>query len=166
MIAQFVRLETDDGRFAMRRSALLVAVAALLIAADDAKETKIKQEREKLAATWIGVSIEVDGNKLDDDAAENMTVTFDLNGKFTVKVDGDEYMTGTSKIDPTKDPKEVDYTWTQDGAQKRIIAIYKLDGDKLIVCGASEGDDSRPKEFVSKAGTGQTQLTYKRDKRS
>jgi uncharacterized protein (TIGR03067 family) len=147
-------------------SVWLVAAAALLIAADDAKEAAVKQDREKMAGTWIGVSIEMDGNKLDDEAAENMSVTFDVEGKFTVKVDGDEFMTGNCKLDPTKDPKEVDYAWTQDGVQKRIVAIYKLDGDKLTVCGADEGDDSRPKEFASKSGSRQTQLTYKRDKRN
>lgn len=150
----------------MRMSALLLVALALLVAADDAKEAAIKQEREKLAGTWNGVSIEQDGNKLEDDAAENMSVTFDLKGKFTVKVDGDEYMTGTCKIDPTKMPKEADYAWTQDGVQKTILAIYKLEGDRLTVCGAGEGDDSRPKEFASKSGTRQTQLTYKRDKRN
>jgi len=150
----------------MKMSTLVVILAALLIGADDAKEAAIKQDREKMLGTWIGVSLEQDGTKLEDEAAENMSVTFDAQGKFTVKVEGDEFMTGTYKLDPTKDPKEVDYSWTQDGIQKKVVAIYKLDGDKLTVCGAEEGDETRPKEFESKSGSRRTQLTYKRDKRN
>lgn len=59
---------------------------------------------------------------------------------------------GTFKIDPTRNPKSIDYTDTHGAdAGKTFPAIYTLENDKLIFCAAFEGQE-RPTEFKTKTG--------------
>jgi uncharacterized protein (TIGR03067 family) len=68
---------------------------------------------------------------------------------------GEKVLNFTFRIDPAKNPKEIDLTSASDvpGAKGLTLpGIYKLDGDTLTVCRASGPEVKRPKEF--KAGEG------------
>ena len=79
--------------------------------------------------------------------------------RFTLKIAGDRFdakltivkedrsfsQTGTFALNEKTSPKEMDWTIEKSGAQPpgKLKAIYRLDGDALIVCTGTE----RPKTF-------------------
>jgi len=151
-------------RNAMRWSILPLFAVCLLIAADD-KDAAAKKEREKIVGTWKVITMERDGNKIDEDMATQFSVVFDAEGKWTLKIAGNDLMDGTSAIDPTKKPKEIDFKYSQDGDEKVLKGIYELDGEKFKVCYGSPGADKRPSGFEAKAGSGLTLTVYEKEKK-
>ena len=66
--------------------------------------------------------------------------------------DGSIPIKGIFKLDPTAEPKAIDYTDTFGAdAGKTFLAIYSLEGDELIFCAADDGHE-RPTEFKTKLG--------------
>ena len=67
-------------------------------------------------------------------------------------------------LDPSKTPKAIDFRPA--GGQykdKTLRGIYEIDGGMLKICFA-EPDKERPAEFNSKAGSGWTLATHKKQK--
>jgi uncharacterized protein (TIGR03067 family) len=125
------------------------------------KEDPAKAELAKLNGTWEVVSYVRAGVERDVEPGE--TITF-KNGEFTW---GDA--TGPdgriASIDPSKTPKELDYTYGA-ATDKKQKAIYQLDGDTFVDCFYSgEMEDVRPKEFKSTKENGLTLIKYKRLKK-
>ena len=60
----------------------------------------------------------------------------------------------TYKTDTSKTPYQIDLTEKQpDGTDIKIYGIYKIEGDKLIICmSMSEKVADRPKEFKTAVG--------------
>jgi uncharacterized protein (TIGR03067 family) len=128
------------------------------------KEDPAKAELTKLNGTWEVVSYVRAGVEVDPDELEKR-VTF-KNGEYTWG-NGDEPDGKIVTIDPSKKPKEVDYT-PNDGPNKdkKQRAIYQLDGDTFTDCFDGENPDAeRPKEFKSTKENGLTLVKYKRVKR-
>src|SRR5262249_329865 len=63
------------------------------------------------------------------------------------------------KIDPTKDPKEIDV----DGFFG--IGIYRIRGDRLVLCLARRAGDSRPTTFEIKSKSADTLILLERVKK-
>src|SRR5438128_546193 len=152
----------------MVRYALILLAMGGVISAQDATDGAVKKERAKMAGTWKIVSFEIGGKKTyTDDQLEKFLVTFDADGKCTVKLDGNVIVESTNKIDPTKTPKTLDQTFTKGGGGvgKTSFAIYELKDDTLKACFGDPEDGPpakfRPTEFSSKAGT---LVVYKRQK--
>lgn len=131
---------------ALLASTGLISLAAATTA-DDAK---------KLQGTWILVSGEENGRKLDVDEVRNSKMVI-KGDEHDVRVGVDTYV-GTHKIDSSKTPKQIDNVDT-DGKMKgkTLRGIYELEGDTLKVCLAMP-DAARPGEF--KAATGSNQNIY------
>ena len=114
----------------------------------------LEQEVAKFQGTWKQVGYERDGmhEPIDDEKDWEPRTTF-IGTRFVVRIaDGSIPIQGTFKLDLTQNPKAIDYTDTHGAdAGKTFLAIYSLDGDKLIFCAASEGQE-RPTEFKTKAG--------------
>ena len=150
----------------MRRLGLvmLVAAAGLFVAAD-APEDAVKKEREKLKGAWKITSFDVNGAKpASDDQLEAVTTTIAADGKFKVEANGRIVVEATTKIDPTKNPKTIEFTFTEGQLQgKTSLGIYELQGDTFKYCRAAP-DKPRPTEFSSKEGSEQTLVVYKRGK--
>jgi uncharacterized protein (TIGR03067 family) len=140
---------------------LLVASAGLLIAGD-APEEAIKKERDKLKGAWKMTAYETNGQKpLGEEVTQGVIMTFDGDGKFTVEAGGIE---ATTKIDPTKSPKTIDFTFTAGELQgKTALGIYEINDDTFRYCRAAP-DKPRPTEFSAKEGSDQTLAVYKREK--
>jgi uncharacterized protein (TIGR03067 family) len=128
------------------------------------KEDPAKAELTRLNGTWKVVSFQRAGVEQIENDTEK-TITF-KNGEFTWG-GSDEPFGKIVSIDPTKTPKEVDYTYTRGPLKdKRQKGIYTLDGDTFVDCFPEGAADSeRPTEFKSTKENGLTLVTYKRIKK-
>jgi uncharacterized protein (TIGR03067 family) len=71
---------------------------------------------------------------------------------------------GTHKLDPAKDPKQIDAVRTEGAnAGETLKGIYTLDGDTYKVCFAAAGKD-RPTAFSTTSGGGHRLIVMKREK--
>jgi uncharacterized protein (TIGR03067 family) len=149
----------------MTRLRFLLLAAAVLFVAADASEDAVKKERAKLKGTWKITSFEVNGQKpFPDDQLENVTTILDANGKIKVEANGSTIVEASTKIDPTKKPKTIDFTFTEGQLKgKTALGIYELTDDTYKYCRAAPGKP-RPTEFASMAGSEATMVTYKREK--
>ncbi len=76
--------------------------------------------------------------------------------------DGKNFAGTRFEVDPTTSPPTIDLI--PDGGKdrdKRILGIYRLDGDMLTICVADAGQP-RPTAFEAKAGSKQTLQSFKR----
>jgi uncharacterized protein (TIGR03067 family) len=113
----------------------------------------IAEEMSKFQGTWKQVTWEKDG--ITEPAQEQgwePRATFVGNTFVVTLADGSIAIKGTFKLDPTRNPKAVDWTDTfGPDAGKTFPAIYCLDGDRLVFCVADEGEE-RPTEFRTRPG--------------
>jgi RNA polymerase sigma factor (sigma-70 family) len=157
-------------RLTRLKSAALIALAALaavagaavlpraLAAVDDA--TKAESERKKLEGTWAIASLERDGEKEEAKGGEE---EFRIEGEsFAIWHGGHVEEKGTIKLDPSKDPRQIDFRYDEGrSAGKTGRAIYAWDGAKLKVCWVRDGDE-RPSDFSTKPGDHRVLLILKR----
>jgi uncharacterized protein (TIGR03067 family) len=147
------------------RHLLLIATAGLLVAAD-AKDDAAKKDLDKFQGTWMLVSGEKDGQKLAADDVKKSKLTW--KGKecaVDTPHQAKETIKATAKLDATKTPKEMDWERSAGpAAGKPMHAIYEFTGDyQYRICFAPAGKD-RPKEFATKAGSGEILHVWKRVK--
>ena len=103
--------------------------------------------------TWKQIAYERDGVKEPlDESGWEPRVTFSGNTFVVTLADGSVPIKGAFKLDPTQQPKSMDMTDTF-GADvgKTFLAIYSLEGDRLVFCAADEGQD-RPSSFKTIPG--------------
>jgi uncharacterized protein (TIGR03067 family) len=113
----------------------------------------ITEEIKRFQGTWKQLAYERDGvtEPLDEQGWEPR-VTFTGDTFVVTLADGSIPIKGTYKLDPTRDPKTVDWTDTiGEDAGKTLLAIYSLEGDRLVFCAAYPGQE-RPTEFRTRPG--------------
>jgi uncharacterized protein (TIGR03067 family) len=114
----------------------------------------MNDEIEKFQGTWQQIAYERDGvaEPQDDEQGWQPRTTFVGNTFVVTIADGSNPIKGTFTVDPTQDPKAVDYTDTF-GADsgKTFPAIYYFEDDRLVFCAAAS-DQERPKSFKTKRG--------------
>jgi uncharacterized protein (TIGR03067 family) len=142
----------------------LIGSLGLLIAADEVNIEAVKKERRLSQGTWRVAALEGDGIKMPEEDFANITVLNELDGNWIVKLEGEIIWKGTSTIDPTKNPKTIDFRPT-DGADvgKTFFGIYEIAGDVRRLCYAEAGKE-RPAEFVTYKGSGRVLVTFKRER--
>lgn len=120
------------------------------------------KDAKALEGTWQAQSGEFGGQKFPDEILKATKLEVKA-GNYSVTV-GKDNDKGTTKVDSSKSPKEMDITGT-DGPNKgkTFLAIYELDGDTLKVCYDLSGKE-RPKEFKTESGTLTFMVVYKRVK--
>ena len=108
----------------------------------------VAREREKFQGTWRQIAHEKDGlADPPDERGWEPRVTFTGDTFVVTLADGSTAIKGTFKLDPTQEPKAVDWTDTAGpDAGKTFPAIYSLEDDRLVFCAADEGDE-RPTAF-------------------
>ena len=146
----------------------LVAVALLVLGAGvlaaGGEDDAIKKDRKLIAGTWRVISYEKDGKKTPAEQLEKIRTIYSVDGTFMVERDGEIFAAGSTKIDPTKSPKQSQATYTEGELKgKTNLAIYEIDGDNMRAC-IARSDQDRPTEFSSKPGSGHVLITYKRVK--
>jgi uncharacterized protein (TIGR03067 family) len=114
----------------------------------------VAREMEKFQGTWRQIAHERDGvPDPPDERGWEPRVTFAGDTFVVTLADRTTAIKGTFRLDPTQEPKAVDWTDTfGPDAGKTFLAIYSLEGDRLVFCAAAEGHE-RPTEF--RAGPGQ-----------
>ena len=131
------------------------------LCADNAGDTN--KELKALEGKWKAVAMEAGGKTLS--SVMDFTFAIAANGKATSKSSIDEYQ-ATITVDPKKGPKTID-NLHETGAQKgkKQLGIYKLEGDKWIVCMSRPGvpESARPKDFNTK-DTANVVFTFERQK--
>ena len=144
---------------------LFFAAAVPLAVAGDAKEEALKKDRMKFEGAWQVVSLEIDGNKAEEQDAKKITVVNEADGKWRLEVEGKVIARGTSEIDPTKKPKAIDLTETEgDYKGKTALGIYEIGDEVRKVCYANAGME-RPDDFSAPAGSGRILAVLKRLKK-
>jgi uncharacterized protein (TIGR03067 family) len=111
------------------------------------------EEMRELQGTWKQIAYEKDGSKEpQDELGWEPSVTF-VGDTFTVTLaDGTIVIEGTYRIDPTGQPRAIDWTDTFGAdAGKTFPAIYIIEGDRLTFCAADDGEP-RPTEFTTRPG--------------
>jgi len=146
----------------LRPSLVAVSVVGLLTAAEPGDPKKVNEEAKAMEGTWELVSAELGGQKLPGEVTKTLTLVL-AGEKYTVKSPGPDD-TGTVRLDPAKQPKELDVTGVEGPNKGKFFpAIYQLDGDSLKVCYDLDGK-KRPTEFKSAPGTKQFLAVYTRKK--
>jgi uncharacterized protein (TIGR03067 family) len=113
----------------------------------------ITEEMKRFQGTWKQIAYERDGvpEPLDEQGWEPR-VTFTGDAFVVTLANGNIPIKGTFKLDPTRDPKTVDWTDTiGEDAGKTLLAIYSLEGDRLVFCAAYPGQE-RPTELRTRLG--------------
>lgn len=114
----------------------------------------LQQEQDKLKGEWIGTSggtLSVTGDRFVEEGA--------------LRNEGHFW------LDPTTNPKRIDWYRTSIGGRKvsgdavTFHAIYELTGDELRICFSGNihmKGEKRPTEFKKRPGTQEALLTYRR----
>lgn len=143
--------------------ALLMSMTTIA-SADDAKEKAIKKDHKLMEGTWKIVALEINGNKSGDADASKFTVVNGADGTWSLRSEGNEIVKGTSTIDPTQNPKTIDFIPTSGQDQgKTMLGIYELKKNTRKLCFASAGQN-RPTEFSSTAENQHILVTFEREK--
>lgn len=142
---------------------MLTAVVAIA-SADDAKDAAVKKDRKRYEGTWRAVTLEVNGNKAMEEDAKKITVVNGSDGTWSLRLEDKEIGKGTSTIDPTKQPKTIDFTPTEgEGKGNQYLGIYEIGEKTRKLCFAELGKE-RPTDFTSTPGSQQILVTFEREK--
>jgi uncharacterized protein (TIGR03067 family) len=142
------------GRFA------LLAVGVLLLTGADEPKQDAGDDQRRLQGSWMMASVVLDGMAVPAEYAKT--------GKL--EVEGDRYsvtlgvtIASTFRIDSTKRPRQVDFTFT-DGPQKgqTVRGIYEIDGETYRLCRGLRPEIERPGQFDSPPNSGLMLVVWKR----
>ena len=148
----------------MKLPALAVGALVFLLGADAAKEEAVNKDLENFQGVWTVVSMELNGKPLPEERRKKTRLT--IRGEHFTFDTGHDTHEGLYKIDPTKDPKELNIVITRgDEKGKAYLVIYKFEGGKMIQC-MRQDNKSRPREFTGKAGSGCDFEVWQRQKPS
>ncbi|HJZ91377.1 MAG TPA: TIGR03067 domain-containing protein [Gemmataceae bacterium] len=122
------------------------------------------KEKASIVGTWNGEKAVAGGKDLPVPEG-GVSFTFTEDGKVMVTEGKREKPdTGTYKLDPKKDPAEIDLTPPPEKKEKVVLGIYKLDGDTLTLCFGKDGG-ARPTKFESPEGSQVIVITLQRAKK-
>ena len=99
---------------------------------------------QRLQGTWRQIGYERNGFKepLDDEQGGEPRVTFAGDTFLVPLADGSTPIKGIYRLDPTQQPKAMDLTDTfGEDAGKTFLAIYFLEGDRMMFCAADAGQE-------------------------
>lgn len=116
-------------------------------------QSRVEEELSKFQGTWRQTRCEADGvQDPSDEFGSQPLTTFSGNTYVVTLPDGTVVIEGTFTLDPTQEPKAVNWTDTcGTDREKTFPAIYVFEGEQLIFCAADEGMQ-RPKEFRTRPG--------------
>ncbi len=121
----------------------------------------VEKELARLQGTWRLVSMERDGVASTDDVLKQMPL-LTFKGSDYYWGDNEKGPSGTIlSIDPTKNPKTIEYELNYQGAI--YLGIYEIEGDTFKDC-LTTGSKEQPKEFTAKRGSGNQLMIYKKVK--
>jgi uncharacterized protein (TIGR03067 family) len=119
--------------------AILGLLACICLFGADEPAKDAKKELESLQGEWIQDTARVPYDEITLTIKDDQWIIYNktkerLERKLTIKVD------------PSKEPKEIDLQSKTGGKERTNHCIYKLKEDTLTICGTVNGNE-RPKEF-------------------
>jgi uncharacterized protein (TIGR03067 family) len=138
-------------------------VLLLLVGAAEPRKDDATSDLDPLQGGWTAVLVFINGEAVPADRARTGELVIE-DDQYRAKLDT-RAATGTIKVDPSKAPKEIDFTYTE-GEQKgkTVKGIYKIAGDDLTICRGLTENDARPIEFAAPVNSGRLLVTWKRSK--
>src|SRR2546423_5574063 len=110
---------------------LVVILAALLCISAAPKGNDAVADRQKIQGTWKFASVRDQGDEHPMPEGNRLVITADV---MKIVYPKDDSMGWRYTLDPTKDPKEMDWIVEIDpGHPIRQLAIYSLEGDTLRI---------------------------------
>lgn len=129
-------------RLALAALILAVSTSASLAQDNEKKEDAPKGDLAKVQGKWTAMV----------GPEKNIPIVVEIKGKIVIILvtiqERELNIKGEIKLDETKTPKQWDWTkFESDGNRvEDNLAIYKLDGEKLVLCSGGPGGQ-RPTEF-------------------
>ncbi len=128
--------------------AVLVPVAVAFAVGGVAVGGDAKADLKKFQGTWAVEKSLADGKPMPEEEMKKTRVI--VSGeRFTFLHENDKSPEGTFKIDPGKEPKQIDVMAPFLGGHVAVKGIYKFEGGKLTICVASRQGAERPTRFES-----------------
>jgi uncharacterized protein (TIGR03067 family) len=136
-------------------SLLMFSVACTVLCADKTDADPA------LNGTWKMISAEQSEQKMPDEQLAKMNVKLTMkDSTYTTTTQGDK---GALKIDTSTTPRSIDVISDVGALKGKVIpAIYKFDGEKLIICYDFSGK-TRPTTFATKKDTALFLAIYKKE---
>ncbi len=143
---------------------LFIGLAALSIfSASAADDSAAKTDMVQLQGSWSMVSGSADGQEVPKGMLAD-SKRFCKEDETTVTVGGQLIIKAKFSLDPSKEPKTIDYDVTDGPTKgKKHLGIYELNGSTVKFCFGAPGAE-RPTDFTSKPGERRTISVWKRDK--
>lgn len=143
------------------RTLITVMTVFVLVGVGSTQDAN-KKEMMLLDGEWSMVSGEANGLSMPKETVKSGKRVA-KNGETTIIIGGQVYFTAKFNIDPTKNPKTIDYMMTEGPTKgKTHLGIYEIDGDQVKFCFAAPGT-ARPTEFTAKEGSQRTMSVWKRN---
>jgi uncharacterized protein (TIGR03067 family) len=140
-------------------SLVIIAVAPSIAAEEGAAKGDIAQ----LQGEWTMVSGSADGQAMPEEMRKQMKRVC-KDDEATTTMGGQVFMKAKFTLDPSKQPKTIDYTMTEGFTKgEKQLGIYEIEGETFKSCFAKPGAE-RPTDFTSKSGDGRTLSVWKREK--
>ena len=142
-------------------SSLLLGVV-VVIAAPTIKEPKAK-EPPSIVGEWNGVSA-TSGGKVKPVPEGGIRFTFTKDGNLSINESGRTSPGPLSyKINAKKTPAEIELGPPK--GDDKMLGIFKIEGDTLMICLVEGKDAARPKKFDSPPGEHSILMTLKHKKK-
>ena len=120
----------------------------------------VRTETERLQGVWQLVWLVYDGKEATENEVRDVRLEL-TDTAFRSDVAGDLFRESTYTIDPTRDPRRLDFTNGGDFPPHVCQAIYRFEGDQLVLC-YSRANAERPARFESPPGSGLTLTQWRR----
>jgi uncharacterized protein (TIGR03067 family) len=145
----------------MRWSDCLCLLIGLVLGPDDPPKASVKNNVDPLQGGWSMVRLFVNGEELPGDQAKTGELVV-IDDEYRAML-GASAETSTIKVDASKTPKAIDFTYTT-GFQKgkTLRGIYKIESNNLTICRAQSPDKDRPNAFDAPTGSERFLVVWKR----
>jgi len=134
--------------------------AAGLIATTQGRDAS-RSDHELIQGRWEYVSVRFDGRPFALEKGDHIVIS----GRNWTIHRNKLIIKSRHTLDPTENPKHIDFVVERDGKTFELKEIYRLEGDELILCEPATPSSPRPTTFSAEKGEKQYLIVLKRGKR-